>query len=150
MRFLLPVFFALLMSGCGSRNDDNSLESLNNARVRLPDGTVIQAEIMRRPEEMMRGMMFRDSLAPDRGMLFLHGQPGNYSYWMYQVRIPLDMIWLDGNRRIVEIAAEAQPCRTTASQCPHYGGHQKALFVLELGGGRAAAHGLKLGDRLDF
>ena len=63
---------------------------------------------------------------------------------MYQVRIPLDIIWMDRYRAIVEIAANAPPCKTVASQCPHYGGNsERAQYVLELAGGMAAKYGLK-------
>ena len=98
----------------------------------------------------MRGMMFRDSLAPDRGMLFVHPSPGAYVYWMYQVRIPLDIIWMASDHRIVEISADTPPCRTKASECPQYGGHQRSQFVLELAGGMASKYGLKLGDTISF
>jgi uncharacterized membrane protein (UPF0127 family) len=118
--------------------------------VTLPRGQQIRAEVSTNPTDMARGMMFRDSLAPDRGMLFMHPSPGLYSYWMYQVRIPLDIIWLDTSRRIVEISANTPPCRTKASQCPSYGGQQKSLFVLELAGGMADKYGLRLGDFISF
>jgi uncharacterized protein len=147
MRLVLLASLALLLASCGS---DTGLADLNTREVGLPNGKKIRAEIMKTPDEMMRGMMFRDSLAPDRGMLFVHERPGNYPYWMFQVRIPLDIIWLDRDQRIVEISADTPPCKTAASQCPNYGGHALAQFVVELAGGRAAANGLKLGDRLQF
>lgn len=147
MRFALLASLALLLAACSSRS---GLEDLNTREVGLPNGKRIRAEIMKTPDEMMKGMMFRDSIAPDRGMLFVHERPGKYPYWMYQVRIPLDIIWLDRDHRIVEISAATPPCKTAASQCPSYGGAAVAQFVLELGGGRAAANGLKLGDRIDF
>jgi hypothetical protein len=99
---------------------------------------------------MQRGMMFRDSLAPDRGMLFVHGTPGRYAYWMFQCLIPLDIIWMNADRKIVEISADTPPCHGEASTCPNYGGHQSSLYVLELGGGMARRYGLKLGDRIAF
>lgn len=139
---------ALTLGSCGE--PAARLEDYNTRPVRLPDGAVIRAEVMYRPEDMMRGMMFRESLAEDRGMLFVHGEPGLYSYWMYQVKIPLDLIWLDADKRIVEMSPNAPPCRAKASQCPQYGGNQKALYVLELAAGSIEKHGLKLGSRLDF
>ncbi len=126
------------------------MDDLQSSIVTLPGGQKIKAERMVHVTDMARGMMFRDSLAPDRGMLFFHEREGSYTYWMYQVRIPLDIIWMDRNRRIVEIVADAPPCKTAASQCFHYGGHERAQYVLEIGGGMAAKHGLKLGDVLDF
>jgi uncharacterized membrane protein (UPF0127 family) len=97
----------------------------------------------------MRGMMFREKLDPDRGMLFLHKPAGNYTYWMYQVKIPLDIIWMDDQGTIVEIAANVPPCpHTAASQCPVYGGTKKSQVVLELAGGMAAKYGLEAGMRV--
>lgn len=118
--------------------------------VKLPDGTEIRAELAVTPLDVQKGMMFRDSLERGRGMLFIHEKPGTYSYWMYNVKIPLDMIWMDRDHRVVEIAANAQPCKTKASQCPTYGGHQQALYVLELGGGEAQRLHLREGQTLEF
>ncbi len=97
----------------------------------------------------MRGMMFRESLAPDRGMLFLHKPPGKYAYWMYQVKMPLDIIWMDEQGNIVEIAANVPPCPSSvASQCPVFGGTRTAQVVLEIGGGLAQKYGLTTGMRI--
>lgn len=118
--------------------------------VTLPGGQQVRAEVMSRPEDMARGMMFRDHLAPDRGMLFVHPTPGRYRYWMYQCLIPLDIVWLDAERRIVEISESTPPCKGEAWECPYYGGNHDAQFVVELAGGMARKYGLKLGDRLSF
>src|ERR671936_2755034 len=91
----LPAWI-FLVSGCGPQ--PVTLDEYRTREVTLPNGTKIRAEVMIHPTDMMRGMMFRDSLAPDRGMLFIHEQPGKYSYWMHQVKIPLDIIWMDSNR----------------------------------------------------
>ena len=60
------------------------------------------------------------------------------------------LIWMDSSHRIVEIAADTPPCRTKASQCPNYGGHAQAQYVLELGGGEARRLGLRVGQTLEF
>jgi len=101
--------------------------------------------------DQMRGMMFRDALAKDRGMLFVHPKDGKYSYWMYQCRIPLDIIWMNHERQIVEIAANTPPCPSkSAKECPGFGGHEPARYVLELAGGGAAMYSLRVGDTLNF
>lgn len=153
MRTHLSHFTAcllVLLAGAGCGNKQAALEELYTRVVILPDGQRIRAEVLTNPADMQRGMMFRDSLAPDRGMLFVHASPGYYTYWMHQVRIPLDIIWLDSEHRIVEISADTPPCHTEASECPQYGGNQRAQFVLELAGGVAKKHGLKLGDVVSF
>ena len=147
---LILIMSALLTSSCGQKA--TSADEFYRIPVKLPDGGVILAEHMRTPQEMMRGMMFRDELKPDHGMLFTHGSPGSYPYWMFQVKMPLDIVWLDARRRIVEISADTPPCPDgPASKCPHYGGRAlDALYVVEVAGGVAARHGLKLGDGLVF
>jgi uncharacterized membrane protein (UPF0127 family) len=144
----LPAVFACALLACGERPE--TLETFNTRVITLPNGFTVRAEVMMRPEDMMRGMMFRDSLAPERGMLFIHGEAGRYTYYMYQVRIPLDIIWLDADRQIVEMSPNTPPCKTRASECPHYGGKMNALYVLELAGGSIDKHGLRVGQVLRF
>jgi hypothetical protein len=153
MRYLMPHFMLMLLlsfmaSGCGSETEGP--EVLGLRKVTLPGGQQIRAEVEMDAVDMQKGMMFRDSLPRGRGMLFIHQTPGLYPYWMYQVRIPLDMIWMDASRRIVEISPDTPPCKTKASLCANYGGHQTAQFVLELGGGEARRLGLSLGQTLEF
>ena len=148
VKLLIVCAALLLLAGCDSKNDAGNL---NTTQVTFPDGQSILAETMLRDVDQMRGMMFRESLAKDRGMLFVHTADENHPYWMYQVRIPLDMIWMDHSRRIVEIAANAPPCpSTSAHECPSFGGREKSRYVLELAGGGAALYGLKVGDQLNF
>lgn len=127
------------------------MDDLYSREVRLPNGKTIRSEVVHQAMDMKRGMMFRDSLASDRGMLFMHGTPGEYPYWMYQVRIPLDIIWLDSSRRITEMSLNTPPCKAaSSSQCPNYGGTKPALYILELAAGEAPKNKLQVGDRLEF
>ncbi|MBL8239274.1 MAG: DUF192 domain-containing protein [Bryobacterales bacterium] len=140
-----------LLAGCVNQNKTATLEDLYTRDVKLPDGSKFRAEVVTSKFDMSRGMMFRDKLDSDRGMLFIHGEPGLFPYWMYQVRIPLDLIWMDQNRLITQIVPNAEPCKSeSAAKCPQYGGSRRSLFVLELNAGMAEKHKLKLGDRLDF
>ena len=140
---------ALLLAGCGPRAV--TLDEFHTRLVTLPDGYQVRCELMATPDEIARGMMFRDSLAPDRGMLFFHKQPGVYRYWMYNVRIPLDMIWMDVDRKIVELVPDTQPCtEEDPTRCRVYGGAALAVTVLELPVGSIAKHGLRVGQRLRF
>ena len=150
-RFLLAVILATacLTVSCGEK--PTAIEDFNTRVVTLPNGKKFRCEVMVHPQDMARGMMFRDSMAPGRGMLFIHREAALYPYWMYQVRIPLDIIWMDRGHRIVEMSIATPPCdKGAASQCPNFGGTAKAQFVLELAGGTAPKEGLKLGDVLDF
>lgn len=137
-----------LLASCG--RTASTFSDINTQEVTLPGGQAIQVERMTSTADRMRGMMFRTSLAPDHGMLYVHKDPGVYSYWTYQYEIPLDMIWMDTSRQIVEIVENVPPCKTQASQCPHYGGTKVARYHLELAGGMAAKYGLKVGEKLEF
>jgi uncharacterized protein len=149
LRFLSVAALALMLAGCSGSKDP--VRDFSSRDVTLPDGKSITAEVMTNPVDMSRGMMFRDSLAANRGMLFIHGSANKFPYWMYQVKIPLDIIWLDANRRVVEIAANTPPCPSkSANECPNYGGHEAAQYVLELGGGEAAKHGIAVGAAISF
>jgi uncharacterized protein len=140
---------AAFLCACGPKATE--VGDMNATEITFPNGKTVIAETMLRDIDQMRGMMFRDSLAPDRGMLFVHPQEGNVPYWMYQVRIPLDIIWMDRNRKIVEISANTPACTSKSSRdCPSYGGHEKARYVLELAGGGAALYSLKVGETLSF
>ena len=145
---ILILAAALFAGGCGT---SNITDELNLTQVTLPNGVKINAETMRRELELMRGLMFRESLASNRGMLFIHPAENIYRYWMYQTRIPLDIIWMDRERRIVEMSLDTPPCRTSsAKECPNYGGNFKSKYVLEVSAGVARKNGLKTGDTLDF
>jgi uncharacterized protein len=148
MRLFLSFVLVLAWTGCGPSGDGG--DQLGTRTVTLPGGQKIRAEVEVTAAEMQKGMMFRDSLPHDRGMLFIHDKPGFYPYWMFQCKIPLDIIWMDSSHRIVEISVDTPPCQTEASQCPNYGGHQEAQYVLELGGGEAKRLGVRRGQTIEF
>ncbi len=141
---IAALALSLLLAGCAGNLPAGS------QWVQLPDGTRIAAEVRLTPEEQAKGMMFRTSLAEDKGMLFIHGTADKRGYWMFQCEIPLDIIWMDRDRRIVEISPDTPPCREEADKCPSYGGSVPSLYVLELAAGMAKKHNLKLGDTLSF
>lgn len=149
MRLLLSCcMIAMTFSSCSR---DDAADRFGTRAVTMPNGKTVYAESAIEYAEMLRGLMFRESLAADRGMLFIHNSEGRYPYWMFQVRIPLDIIWLDKSKRVVEVLANVPPCKATkSSECPSYGGNQSAQFVLELAAGMAQKYGVAVGSRIDF
>ena len=153
---ILPVLSATLIltaaawfaAGCRS---SNITDELDLSQVTFPNGVKINAETMRSEAELLRGLMFRESLPAGRGMLFIHPKENTFRYWMYQTKIPLDLIWMDHDRRIVEMSLDTPPCTSSsAKECPNYGGNFKSKYVLEVNAGVARKNGLKTGDTLDF
>ena len=100
-------------------------------------------EVAQTPEEQAQGLMFRQSLAPDAGMLFPFNPPRPASFWMKNTLIPLDLIFIRTDGTIESIAPNAVPRSLEA--IPSRG---PVAAVLEIAGGRAAALGLKEGDRV--
>jgi uncharacterized membrane protein (UPF0127 family) len=117
-------------------------------RIILPDKSAITVEVASDDDTRTQGLMYRDHLADDRGMIFLFAQAGEYPFWMKNTLIPLDMIWIDRDHRIVHISHDVQPCK--ADPCPNYPPHAEASSVLELAAGVAAKHRLADGDVLRF
>jgi uncharacterized membrane protein (UPF0127 family) len=102
-----------------------------------------QVEIAATPAQRSRGLMFRDHLAADRGMLFDFGQPQPVTMWMRNTLIPLDMLFVRDDGRISRIVAETEPL---SDRVIGSGGPVRA--VLELPGGRAAELDIRPGDRI--
>lgn len=112
------------------------------AQVQLGDA-LIQLEVTRNGQEQALGLMYRPFLEDDRGMLFEFSPARPVSFWMKNVVISLDMLFVQ-NGRLIAIAAEVPPCRSIP--CPTYGPDGAVDQVIELRGGRAAELGLKPGD----
>ena len=114
------------------------------AEVDLGDQT-IGLEVARTRQEQSIGLMHRDMLADDRGMLFPFSPPEAVRFWMKNVLISLDMVFVY-EESIVAIAHEVPPCE--ADPCPTYGPDRPQLveYVIELRGGRAEDLGLQIGD----
>jgi uncharacterized membrane protein (UPF0127 family) len=118
--------------------------------IRTPSGTTIQAELADTPQKRAMGLMYRDSLPDNHGMLFIFGEAQPWTFWMKNTRMPLDIIWLSEQKTIVHIEANAPICTRTDNGCPQYQSNEPAMYVLELAGGRAQALKLKKGMKLQF
>jgi uncharacterized membrane protein (UPF0127 family) len=116
--------------------------------LRLPSGKVLQSEVMVEDEDRAMGLMFRPSLPSDRGMLFVFEQPDFHGIWMKNCRFPIDIVWLDEARRVVDVAPKVPPCK--ADPCPVYQPMGRASYVVEMGAGQAAREKVARGAVLDF
>lgn len=152
MRHGLMALTMLAMVACGGSSAQNTASATapkpEGPRVVLPDGTSVRVEVAATDETRSQGLMYRDHLAEDAGMIFLFKESGEYPFWMKNTLIPLDMIWIDDQRRIAHIEPNVPPCK--ADPCASYPPNAQAKYVLELGGGVAAKHHLKAGDTLRF
>lgn len=94
------------------------------------------------------GLMFREEMADDHGMLFVFPVEGMRSFWMKNCRIPLDIFYFDDELKLVSVAQNARPCKT--ARCPSYPSKGPAKYVLELNAGKAAELAVQPGDVLEL
>jgi uncharacterized protein len=92
------------------------------------------------------GLMDRTGMKDDHGMLFIFEDDAPRAFWMKNTKIPLDMIFLNADRKVVSVTHNAEPCVT--ERCPAYSSGAPARYVLELNAGQAARLGLTSGDEL--
>ena len=102
-------------------------------------------EVARTPEQQAQGLMHRQSLAPDRGMLFPYDPPQNASFWMKNTLIPLDLIFVREDGTVALIFANTVPM--SLDPIPSL---EPVAAVLEIAGGRAAELGIQAGDKVSW
>jgi len=125
IRWILPLLL-LSTSSCASGRGE---------WVEL-GGRRFAVEIADDEAERARGLMFRDQMQPDHGMLFLHDREERLAYWMKNTKIPLDILYFDTARRLVAQQRDVPPC-TLGDGCPSYPSKVPARYVLELNAGQA-------------
>ena len=152
------IVFGVLLMGCSALNpappptpipspqvESGSGQTLPISAQATIAGSTIKLEVARTPKQQATGLMYRSALGDDQGMLFPFDPPQVVGFWMKNVLIPLDMIFMrDGEVKM--IAASVPPCNT--NPCPAYRSKTAINQVIELRGGRAASLGLKVGDRV--
>jgi uncharacterized protein len=114
----------------------------------LPSGTVLQVEVMVKDEDRAMGLMFRPSLPKDRGMLFIFERSDFHGIWMKNCKFPIDIVWLDEERKVVHLAESVPPCK--AEPCPVYSPLRRAAYVVELNAGQARREKAVLGSTFGF
>jgi uncharacterized membrane protein (UPF0127 family) len=135
---------ALTLLASPGRADDGLIP------IQLPGGAVIQVEIADTMKKRAEGLMYRQHLAKDRGMLFTFDQAQPWVFWMKNTKIPLDIIWMNEKKQIIHIARNVPICTRTDDGCPQYQPNDPAMYVLELGGGEAERLKLEKGTKLQF
>lgn len=111
----------------------------------------IKLEIADDNEARRKGLMGRDHLGADSGMLFVYEQPMYPVMWMKDMLIPLDMLFISDDLTINHIESQVPPCReANDSSCARYRSLSPSSWVLELPAGYAEKHGLQVGDKAEI
>lgn len=137
MRSRTPLIcILLLLAGCATHGPWIEL-----------GGQRYTVEIADNDAERARGLMFRDAMPADHGMLFVHERQEPLAYWMKNTHIPLDILYFDNAHRLVSQQRDVPPC-SLGDACPPYPSAAPARYVLELNAGEAAKLGLDEGVEL--
>lgn len=140
-RLFAAALFAATLAGRGSA-------SPQVIPLTLPSGKVLQTELMIKDEDRAMGLMFRPALPLDRALLFVFEDLDFHGIWMKNCRFPIDIVWLDEERRVVHVAEGAPPCKV--DPCPVYQPMKKAAYVVEINAGQARREKVTPGSRLEF
>lgn len=155
--FIKAGIILALMGAAAMYAQKSNLATPPSSFSRLPVETVIiekqngdeieiEAEVAEKPVDLQVGLMYREHMEPDQGMIFLMGRtPAITSFWMKNTLIPLDMIFIAKDGRIAHIHRNATP----RSETP-VGSREPVISVLELNGGRADELGIAIGDVVKF
>lgn len=136
---LLPLFFLLFIAGCQEQSPDG----LPMVDMKIGSRTFV-LEVARTDAQQEKGLMKRDSMPADHGMIFPFKEERVLGFWMKDTRFPLDIIFTDSKGRVVTIhPMEAYDENNTSSDFP-------ARYAIELNKGAAKAAGVKVGDVLDI
>jgi hypothetical protein len=111
--------------------------------VFFDNGVMFKVELAQTPAEKSKGLMYRAELSDDAGMLFVFEKDAPRSFWMKNTLIPLDMIFISSEQKVVEIKSSVQPC--AEDPCPSYQS-VPAMYVLEISGGLAEKKGISVGS----
>ncbi len=114
----------------------------------LPSGKVLRSEVMTNDQDRAMGLMFRSSLDPDKGMLFVFDSAEFHGIWMKNCKFPIDILWLDADHNVVDLAESVPPCKT--EKCPVYQPLHRASFVVELNAGQARREKATVGANVSF
>ena len=152
IRFILIATIALISASppCGEAASPTGKNVSRLIPIQTPSGTLIQAEIADTPQKRATGLMYRDHLKKDHGMLFSFDQPQEWTFWMKNTKISLDLIWMDEKKRVIHIERNVPICTRTDDSCPQYRPNDGALFVLELAAGTVDGLKIEKGTKLQF
>lgn len=111
-----------------------------------PSGeATVSVEVVATPATIERGLMYREHLPPDQGMLFLMGKEQPWSFWMHNTLIPLDMLFIKADMTVAGIVENATPRTDDLRKVD-----APSLYVLEVNGGYCAAHKITAGAKVRF
>jgi uncharacterized membrane protein (UPF0127 family) len=124
----------------------NLFKTSGHTKVTIGNATV-NAEVADTFLKQSKGLMGRKSLKEDEGMLFVFNIEQYHRFWMLNMSIPIDIIFLGKDKTVVDILKNAQPCGLS---CESYTPKEKAMYVLEAKANFTERHRIRIGTKADF
>ncbi|HLG90626.1 MAG TPA: DUF192 domain-containing protein [Candidatus Saccharimonadales bacterium] len=143
---LVGILIAVLIAPSDPVQDECSARYRNDSVVKVSSYT-IKVEVVQTKQEQQKGLSNRACIDTERGMLFAFEKPGYYSFWMKDMRFPIDIIWIDEDRKVVGIEREVQPSTYPDSFVNR---DKPAKYVLELKAGQAKILNINLDTPVNF
>lgn len=147
MKAWLPHWIVLVAALALPASAAHALETFDKSTLTIETASgghlKFQVELAITPAQQTQGLMFRQKMAQDAGMLFVYQTPQSSAFWMQNTYIPLDMLFVEADGRIERIHANATPLTTTPIDGP-----AKTKAVLEINGGLSAKLGIRPGDHI--
>jgi len=144
---IIILSIILLLASCQNSSKDSSSNTFINEKSISINGNKISLELAITQEEQMVGLMNREKLDGNSGMLFVFEPSQKVSFWMKDTLIPLDMIYFDENFTILQIYQNVPSCSKKTISCEIYSSDsQNIKYVLEVNAGYTASKGIKKGD----
>ncbi len=161
---LLLLVVAILIFGGGlssmgfisNKSGEATLSASTGANIKngvdiIVKSLNIKATVVSTADQRSKGLSKIESLPVDEGMLFVFGQKGRYQFWMKDMKFPIDIIWIDENKKIVNITANALPQPGKPDKdLTIYDSSFDAKYILEINAGLSKANNLQVGDVVDF
>jgi len=111
-------------------------------------GVNVTASLSTTPDSQSKGLSIKDSLNEKEGMLFIFESPQKYSFWMKDMKFPIDIIWINSTGQIVHIEKNLPPC-VFLLPCPSYAPKDDSLYVLEVVSNFTNKFNINVGDPVD-
>lgn len=138
-KLLLILTTILTLAACST----TTTKKLPTTNVEV-GGVKVKAEVVKSQAEIQKGLSGRESLGEGKGMLFAFEDPGRYSFWMKNMKFPLDFIWILDNK-VVDLDLNV-PIATNGQKPSEYMPLSEVNYVLEVNAGFIESHGIKPGD----
>jgi hypothetical protein len=132
-----------------TKSEELNATSLPNKVKITINNVILQADVALSSEEQTKGLSIKDSLNSNEGMIFPYESPRTLSFWMKDMKFPIDILWLDADKKVVHIEEGLQPC-SPLLPCPSYAPDVQAQYVLETVAGFSSANGITTGTPVKF